>query len=479
MTHVTRRTRRPAALWAGAVLALAAAPQAAFSQAVDSYLRPGAVSERPGQPVGQTIPQRTSSFSGRPTPGGTPSQEGPSPGLPFRTIQRSANPVPYPTIVVTGQAQFGNSNAPTQPQSDPYEGGGNDGNVFSNQYYNNPYPNGGGNNYYGNGGLPPVGPANGFIPNPLPPVGPANGFGPSSFNGRPTSERGPQRFHRPVSGDGYVYSTINTDPILAGSVPPLLGGYYYGNYCDSAYGIGAYPSVYSVYSGFPQFIYSPGVIVDGQPYAPVYETTYAPFNSPNYTVTYNNTNYYVANADRAQQLDAGGDQAREALKNAYPADSFQAAFADVARAWTDGDVQPLRRHVRDSETRISVSLNGKYSYSIASSDFIQITRDALSRLHTVSFEFTHVRKAKNGDVTAYGKHVYRASDPATGAGDANDGQTVPFDQAGTDAQTAPSDGADGDAKTVYVSYTLRRQDGRWNVIALDSSDHSLVPSDAR
>ena len=484
MKTITRRAGCPALFLAGATLALAALPLTASAQAVDSYLRSGARPAAPARqaaPAPQSAPVRSSPFFGRP-------EAAPS-GLPFRRIQGNEGPASYPTIIVTGQ-QSGFSSTPMSRPTRPYDGGGN---VFSNQYYNGDQNydggqnyNNGQNNYYPNGGLPPVGPANGFFNNLTPPVGPANGFS-STPTTRPTSPRGPQDFVGPSYGNGsgygntYYSTNVNTDQILAGGVPPLLGGYYYGDYCDSAFLTGSYPtvpSVYSVYSGFPQFILSPGVIVNGQPYAPEYDTAPQTFTSPSYSVTYNNNNYYVASPDRAQQLEAGGDQARAALKNAYPADSFQAAFGDVARAWTDGDVKPLRRHVRDSDTRISVSLNGKYSYSIASGDFVQITRDALTRLHTVSFEFTHVRKAKNGDVIAYGKHVYRPSDTAGAQGTA-DGDTVPFDQAGDDVQSATSAAPSGDEKTVYVSYTLRRQDGRWNVIAIDSSDHNLVPPDAK
>ena len=115
-------------------------------------------------------------------------------------------------------------------------------------------------------------------------------------------------------------------------------------------------------------------------------------------------------------------------------------------------------------------MDGKYSYSIASSDFSQITRDALDQLHTVSFNFTRLRKAKNGDVIAYGTHVYRATGSTdTGGADAG---TVPFDQAGSD----PS--ADGSAlepdKTVYVSYTLRRYGNEWDIVATDSANHDLA-----
>ena len=443
MKNVTRRAGHSALFLAGATLALAGVPLTASAQAVDSYLRSGA---RPATPTGQAAPAprpeapRPAPFFGRP--------ESAWSGLPFRRIQGSSEgPASYPTIIVTGQ-QSGFSSTPTSRPTQPYDGGGN---VFSNQYYNgsqnNYYPSGGQNNYYSgggqnnyypSGGLPPVGPANGFFNNLTPPVGPANGFGST-----PTS--------RPA---------------------PLLGGYYYGNYCDSASVIGTdptVPSVYSNYSGFPQYIDSPDVTTDGQPDAPVYDAPPQAFAPPVDPASSSNTDGSVAGLDRPQA----------ALKGAYPADSFQAAFRDIARAWTDGDVTPLHRHVRDSDTRIAVSLNGKYSYSIASSDFVQITRDALSRLHTVSFEFTHVRKAKNGDVTAYGKHVYRPSDTSGAQGAGADGETVPFDQAGSDVLPTPTKAPMGDEKTVYVSYTLRRQDGRWNVIALDSSDHSLLPADAK
>lgn len=124
--------------------------------------------------------------------------------------------------------------------------------------------------------------------------------------------------------------------------------------------------------------------------------------------------------------------------------THEAAFADIERAWAKRDLAPLRRHVRDGGTQISVSLNGRYAYSLASRDFLRLTRDALARLDTLSFRFTRLRKANNGDVTAYGRHVYRTRGRAP----------VP-------ATTAK--------KTVYVSYTLRRQSGRWVIVGVGSS----------
>ncbi len=328
--------------------------------------------------------------------------------------------------------------------------------------YNPPAYNNGGNNYnnynnsggyafgngqYGNGAysggyVPPIGPGNGFFTHPIPPVGPANGY----FSGQ-----------APITGNQ----------------PPLLGGYYYGNYCPPGTWRHSYPSVYSIYSGFPQYIYSPNVIVVGTPYTPDYATAYLPFAAPVYQTTYNQNNYYVATPERVQELSAGGETAKTALRHAYPANSYQAAFADIAHAWTDGDIDLVRRHLRDPDTRVSVFLSNKYSYSIASSDFSKITRDALDRLHTVTFSFTRLRKAKNGDVTAFGSHVYQASDTSSGS----DSGTVPFDQDGT-LDTAAGD-TPGAEKTVYVSYTLRRFGTEWDIVATDSAGYDLAATPAK
>jgi len=292
---------------------------------------------------------------------------------------------------------------------------------------------------------------------------------------------GSQNVPSRVYQNNYIYNNYNSSTSIV-NAPPLLGGYYYSNYCDTYVQAATYPSIYSVYAGFPGYIFnaSPSVIIVGQPVYLPYVTPYLPFDTPSYPVTYNQNNYYVASEGRAREIEGGGAPARAALKNAYPADSYQAAFADIARAWTDSDIAPLRKHIRDTDTRVSVFLNKKYSYSIASGDFVQITRDALDRLHTVSFDFTRLRKTKTGDVTAYGAHVYR-----TGVGQSGtDGGTVPFDQNGTDIggtnseTTSPYDKAGdpvtGTERTVYVSYTLRHRDGQWYIVEVDSSDHALV-----
>lgn len=453
-----RRYSVPFALAAGTLAALFALPQTASAQFVGGFRRPGAVVQGQPAPAQQSFPVQQS-YS-QPVQQSFPMQ----PSFPMRSgaVMRGGIPAfrPAPVQINPGynsppiymqRPGFNQSPVNTPPSAIWRRSGGNynnynNSNNYGNGYnsYGNDYNNGYGNapyyptggNYGGGVSIPPVGPGNGFFNNLTPPVGPANGY----FSGQ-----------APITGGG----------------PALLGGYYYGNYCNDGGGRHEYRSVYSGYSGFPQYIYSPNIVVVSNDYQPEYATPYLPFNTPVYQTTYNQNNYYVATPERVEQLQEGGAPAKAALEHAYPANSFQAAFADIAHAWTDGNIDLVRKHLRDPETRVSVFLDGKYSYSIASSDFSQITRDALDRLHTVSFTFTRLRKAKNGDVTAFGSHVYRASD--TDGADSNG--TVPFDQAGTDSADM---GSIGTAKTLYVSYTLRHYGSEWDIIATDTANHDLA-----
>lgn len=284
---------------------------------------------------------------------------------------------------------------------------------------------------------------------------------------RVTTPVGPRQLPYDNGGGYYpVYGDYgNTYSVIGG--PAMLGGYYYSNYTSTYSAQNCYPSVYSIYSGFPEYIYSPAsVIVVASPYLPVYVTGYVPFYTPSYPVVYNENIYYVGSQERAEQIVRGDDQTRRAaLQNAYPDGSFQAAFGDIERAWLDGNLALLRKHLRGDDVKLSVFFKSKYSYSIASSDFLQITRDAFDRLSTVSFKFDRLRKAKNGDVTAYGTHVYRS---ASGTSD-TDSETTPFS---TDGSAPTSDyrvDAPGTEKTITVSYTLHRQGDQWNIIAIDTT----------
>lgn len=284
----------------------------------------------------------------------------------------------------------------------------------------------------------------------------------------PIYNNGPGYNYNNGYGGSYGYGGYGTGVTVVGG-PSLLGGYYYGNYCDVSFGVNTYPSVYSAYAGFPTYIYSPAtVIVLSEPYAPVYVTGYQPFYTPSYPVIYNQNTYYVGSEERAQQIVGDDESARKAaLRNAYPEGSYQAAFGDIERAWLDGNVSGLQKHLRGSDVKLSVFFKGKYSYSIATGDYVQITHDAFDKISTVSFKFNRLRKAKNGDVTAFGTHVYRGTSPNA---DPNTDGTVPFstDKSGVTYDNA-SASAPGEDKTINVAYTLRRQGGQWSIVAIDST----------
>ena len=527
------RTFSPAAV-AAALALLAAAPQAASAQAVGAYLGRGGGQSSVSTPAPNQVPPNQAQQAFTPMRSGViPGRQGGMGGSPSAYSQpifsQPSFNQPSFSQPSFNQPSFGSSrfnglsygsplNMPTYNSAPVYGNGpgfrteGSSGpavNVpdqfedMSGSGFHRLRPGRFSGSSNGVSGLSdyPFGARNGYSINednrPVRPIGPAYGYPSSgypnnSYSGgtdlRITTPVGQQFIPPTAYSNNYIYNNYNYNNYISRSTtiinaPPLLGGYYYGNYCNTYVQATTYPSIYCAYDGFPQYIYNstPNIIIVGQPMYQPYVTPYLPFDTPNYSVTYNQNNYYVSNESRAREIEGGGAPARAAIKNAYPADSYQAAFADIARAWTEGDIAPLRKHIRDSDTRISVFLNKKYSYSIASGDFSQITRDALNRLHTVSFDLTRLRKSKTGDVTAYGTHIYRTGD----AQSSKDTGTVPFDQNGTDAggtgaDASPYDKAAdpvvGAQKTIYVSYTLRHRDGQWYIVEVDSSDHDLVPA---
>jgi len=294
-------------------------------------------------------------------------------------------------------------------------------------------------------------------------------------------------------GNGTVIDAGNGQVISTNGLV-LYGGYYYGGYCPASTGQNVYPSVYYGYGGMPEYMYNPAVIVT-EPAYPQYDTPYAPFAQPTYQVTYNQTNYYgqpaqSTGAAQGASSDTGGGQSdtgsvddtrlppgtTAADQDTAPSGSYVSAFADIERAWNDGDIGLIRKHLRDKDTKISVLMKRKYAYSISSDDYAEITRDAFDRLATISFKFTRLRKATNGDVTAYGVHVYQVSESGDdGKSDSGSG-TVPFDTNGSSSDTDQNAQPQGATmqKTMYVSYTLHQRDGEWFITMVDSSPDKLV-----
>lgn len=119
---------------------------------------------------------------------------------------------------------------------------------------------------------------------------------------------------------------------------------------------------------------------------------------------------------------------------------FDKALYDIRDAWVSGRFDLVRDHVIGSQM-ISVLLDGSYDYSLSSSDYIDMTQDAIEQTRTISFTWEIIRQRANGDYTAFGKHIYR-----------DDNNVL---------------------KNVYVSYTLTRIGSRYGIIEVGSSTSPL------
>ena len=129
------------------------------------------------------------------------------------------------------------------------------------------------------------------------------------------------------------------------------------------------------------------------------------------------------------QADAGA-----ALANQVP--GLQNAIDNIRKAFMESDIQPLV-DLTDPNVKIAVFQRGKYEYSLGANDYLDLTRDALTHMDTISFTLDRVKKNGVGVYTVSGKQIYV---------DSNNQQYK-----------------------VYVSYVLQRIDGRWIITQVGSS----------
>jgi hypothetical protein len=120
--------------------------------------------------------------------------------------------------------------------------------------------------------------------------------------------------------------------------------------------------------------------------------------------------------------------------------ALDTALVDIRNAWVNARLDLLRNHVEE-EADIAVLLDGKYDYSLEPEDYVNMTSDALDQMKTSSFTWTTVRHRTDGAYTAFGKHIYLD--------------------------------AEGTEKTVYVSYTLKRDGGTYWITEVGSSAEAL------
>jgi hypothetical protein len=190
------------------------------------------------------------------------------------------------------------------------------------------------------------------------------------------------------------------------------GGYYSG---DAYYGgvYGGYPipnsTLYSPY-GTPYLPVQPVIIIQREVIVPRTERQ-------------GESEYYLS--------------PRESRKE----ESLSDALSDLRAAWMNGDLERFRARVA-GEGRVRIYLRGAYKYSISNADFVQMTRDAMSRMDTTAFELDTKRLLADGRAFVAGKHTYRD--------------------------------ADGEKREVYVSYALQKEGGRWKVVEAGSGSEAIT-----
>jgi hypothetical protein len=112
------------------------------------------------------------------------------------------------------------------------------------------------------------------------------------------------------------------------------------------------------------------------------------------------------------------------------------AVDDIRDAFRYGSIEHLVNLV-DPQIKIAVFLKGKYDYSMATNDYLDLTRDAMRNMDTIEFDITRLRKRAMGVYVASGKHVYRDSE--------------------------------GRERTVYVSFVLEKLRDHWTITQVGTS----------
>jgi hypothetical protein len=372
----------------------------------------------------------------------------------------------------------------------------------TNQQYQNVQNQAGKPNGFNRGNV--TGPTNGGTPQQTTPSpGITWGSGPI-WNGRPLPQSDNYIF---LNNGGYDGGTV----IIGAAPAPVIGGYTVNGYGSSAsgysanqsystnngyysssgsisttyfgtpiltstYGANCYPSPWG-YQGLPTYIACPpsAITVYTTPPQAIYIGGYVPYIAPqpqpsvtNVYNQYNQYNYYGSSStdnaasapavtpgsgagstrnDATGQTNATKSPVSQAMPTASDADAaiVAQAFQDIARCWMRSDTSLLKKYLVQTQ-KVAIQSKGAYQYSIEADKFAKVTDDVFDQLVTRSFAFDALRAQANGDVTAYAKHVYML-------------------RSGDD--TAP-------LKTMYAAYTVGKRDGRWVVVAVDSSATPLI-----
>jgi hypothetical protein len=121
------------------------------------------------------------------------------------------------------------------------------------------------------------------------------------------------------------------------------------------------------------------------------------------------------------------DQDEPGLKN---------AIDDLTEAFQGGDIDGLVTLINPNMS-IAVYLRGKYRYSIAANDYVDLARDAIQSMHTVGFSLTYLHERAPGVFAVSGRQTY-------------------------------IDGS-GNTETAWVSFVLQDISGQWTLTQIGNA----------
>lgn len=172
--------------------------------------------------------------------------------------------------------------------------------------------------------------------------------------------------------------------------------FYYPYYHIGPYYSGFYYSPFHVYNGwFPTFIYPERVIyIERRVYL----------------------RDIVSDNDYYDPFDANVQS------------SLTESMEDIKSAWLYGDGGRLLQHI-NAAVPVRVYQKGVYKYSLEPEDYRDVTKDALTRVDTVDFEWAQIDKKRTDEVVLTARHTFR--DP------------------------------DGDRHVIRLTYTLEKARGSW------------------
>ena len=86
--------------------------------------------------------------------------------------------------------------------------------------------------------------------------------------------------------------------------------------------------------------------------------------------------------------------------------SLDKSLEDIRKSWLNGRYDLFEKYVRPSD-RISIFLDGNFEYQMRGRDFLDMTRDVIGQIDTISFVWDGIRKRSNNNITAFAEHKFR------------------------------------------------------------------------